>query len=266
MNRRIGLIALAVALALVGAIAVFSYAHNADKRAIAKTRSATVLISQKQIPAGTSWGDVLKGGYVKEEREPVDSAPSNALSNLQAAVPLDEVASGTIAGGQIIVRPMFAQASSKTGVLALPAGKIAVSVTMPANADVAGFVQSGSKVAIFTTFKIAKPSNATVQTDVGGGTDVYATKLLLNRIDVIATSQDAPSDVNGGKSNNNNNNSTQNVLVTLALSQQDAERLILSQQIGQLYLGLLSDSSVTDTNNGGAINVVTFNPTPVFVK
>jgi pilus assembly protein CpaB len=80
---------------------------------------------------------------------------------------------------------------------------------------------------------------------------------------VIATSQDAPSDVSGGKSSNNN--STKNVLVTLAVTQQDAERLILSQQIGQVYLALLSDSSVT-APDGGVLNTAIFKPTPVFVK
>lgn len=262
MNRRISLIALAVVLAVGGTVAVYSYAHNADKRAVAATRSISVLYAQKQIPKGTSWHDAVAAGYFAQERVPEDAAPSTALASTQAAVPSDQVATADIASGQIVVRPMFGAKTSTTGILQIPAKDIAVSVKLPANADVAGFVQSGSQVAIYSTFQVSKPSSATPNGVYGGGTDVYATKLLLPRVDVLATSQDAPSALNGDKSANN---STNNVLVTLALSQQDAEKLILAQQIGQLYLGLLSSSSVT-APDAGVYNVVTFKPAPIFVK
>jgi pilus assembly protein CpaB len=258
MNRRIVLVAVAVVLALVGTVGVYSYAHNADQRAVAKTHSVTVLVAQKAVPAGTSWADVLKGSYFKEERVPVDSAPSSAISSLTEPVPIGQVATAEIAAGQIVLRPTFGDKSASTGILAIPAGKMAVSVTMASNADVAGFVQNGSDVAIFATFKLA-PSAASKAI----GTDLYTTKLLLARVGVIATSQAPPGDLNGGKTTQNG--STSGVLVTLALSQTEAERLILSQQVGQLYLGLLSDTSVT-APDGGVTNVGVFTPAPIFVK
>jgi len=55
------------------------------------------------------------------------------------------------------------------------------------------------------------------------------------------------------------------VLVTLALTQAEAERIILAQQVGQLYLGLLSNTSVTAAD-GGVTNVAAFKPAPIFVK
>jgi pilus assembly protein CpaB len=227
-----------------------------------------VLIAQKQVPAGTTWSDAVRGGYFSQENVPASAAPSSALSSTDASVPSDEVATADIASGQIVLRPMFGTKTPTTGVLAIPKGMQALSVTLPANADVAGFVQSGSQVAIYTTFKIAKPTtsngNSGVQTgDTGGGADIYATKLLLPRVDVIATSQDAPSDLNGGKSAGNT--SSNNVLLTLSVTQQQAERVILAQQMGTLYMSLLSDSSVTN-EDGGTINVVTFKPTQIFVK
>lgn len=264
MNRRIGLIALAVVLALIGTLAVYSYAHNADKRAVDATRSAKVVYATKQIPAGTSWGEAIKGDYFTQEKVPVDAAPSTAVADTHVSIPLDEVATADIKPGQIVVRQMFGEKSATTGILAIPKGKMAVSITLPANADVAGFVQSGSQIAIFHTFKIGKGKDSSLpQVDLGGGTDLYGTKLLLPRVDVIATSQDAPSDLNGGSSKNNN--STTNVLVTLALSQSDAERMILAQQTGELYLALLSDSSVTALD-GGVLNLVKFEPTPIYAK
>jgi pilus assembly protein CpaB len=265
MNRRIGLIVLAIVLALVGTVAVYSYAHNADKRAVDATRSASVLYANKKIPSGTSWGDAVKGDYFTQEKVPVDAAPSTAVTDTAESIPLAEVATADISSGQIVVRPMFGAKTAATGILAIPKGKMAVSVTLPANADAAGFVQSGSQVAIYSTFKLDKGQSSTLPKGgaTGGGTDLYATKLLLPRVDVIATSQDAPSDLNGGKPSNNT--STTNVLVTVALTQADAERMILAQQIGQLYLALLSDSSVTAAD-GGVLNSAVFQPTPIFAK
>src|SRR3954447_6737358 len=264
MNRRIGLIVLAVVLALVGTVAVYSYAHNADKRAVEATRSASVLYATKQIPAGTTWGDAVRGDSSPQEKVRVDAAPSTAVADTAESVPVDEVATADISSGQIVVREMFGEKTATTGILAIPKGQMAVSVTLPANADVAGFVQSGSQVAIYTTLKLDNGQGSKLPKGgaIGGGTDLYATKLLLPRVDVIATSQDAPSDLNGGK---DSNNSTTNVLVTVALSQADAERMILAQQIGQLYLALLSDSSVTATD-GGVLNAAIFQPTPIFAK
>ena len=60
-------------------------------------------------------------------------------------------------------------------------------------------------------------------------------------------------------------NSNGKELLTLAVTQQEAQQIILAQQTGQLYLGLLSDSSVT-APDGGDINVGLFKPTPIFVK
>jgi pilus assembly protein CpaB len=268
MTRRIGLIALAVVLALVGTIAVYGYAHNADKRAVAAARSVQVVMVDKAVPAGTSWSDAVKGDYLSQERVPVNSAPSQAIGSLQAAVPDDQVATAQIAAGQIVVRQMFAKAQAATGILPIPEGKLAIAVSMSSSADVAGFVQPNSEVAIFITAKITKPDAGASPAPVAGalgGADLYVTKLLLPRVTVLATSQAAPADLNKASTASNNSANGDNLLITLALTQQQAQQVILAQQTGQLYLGLLSDTSKT-APDGGVTNVGVFKPTPIFVK
>ena len=267
MTRRIGLTVLAVVLALAGTFAVYLYAHQADQRAVAATKATTVVYARSQIPAGTSWADALKAGQLATESVPTNAAPPQALHATQGAVPGDEVASAAVGAGQIVVRSMFGKETATTGVLQIPDSDIAVSVTMPVNADVAGFVQSGSQVAIFTTFKVVPVGKSQSSTDVAGGQDVYSTKLLMTHVKVLAVSQDAPSDVNGGQASNGltSSSSTTNILVTLALSQQQTERVLLAQQTGQLYLGLLSDSSKT-APDAGVFNAVRFKPAPIFVN
>jgi pilus assembly protein CpaB len=258
--------ALAIVLALAGTFAVYLYAHRADQRAVAATSANTVVYATGEIPAGTTWSDAAKSGQLATERVPVDATPSGALRSIRSGVPGGELTNSTIGAGQIIVRSMFSTRIAKTGVLQIPGHTIAVSVMLPENADVAGFVQSGSQVAIFTTFKVVPTGKSKAASDVGGGTDLYTTKLLLPRVDVLAVSQAAPSDLNGGQSSNAvSSQSTNNILVTLSLSQADAERLLLAQQMGQLYLGLLSQNSATAADAGVA-NVVRFAPAPIFVK
>jgi pilus assembly protein CpaB len=270
MNRRLGLIVLAAVLALVGTIAVYSYAHNADKRAVDKTRSTTVLYAARDVPVGTTWKEALDGNFFTEERVPVDAAPSSAIPNLTAAIPDKDVATSRIGAGQIAVRQMFAEKVAKTGVLAIPKGKQALTVNVEADADVAGFVQSGSEIALYGTFELQASAKDKSGTGTFGGPNQSApklviTKLIAPRLSVIATSVGAPSDVQGRKSlsDSNSNSSTTTVLVTVAVDQRTAERIILARETGFLYMGLLTSDSVTGPD-GGTLNVGIFKPNPIF--
>lgn len=274
MKRRIAIVALAVVLAAAGTVAVYAYAHKADQRALADTRAAQVLITDRAIPAGTKWSDVVSGGYVHTDRVPAAAVPQDAVTSVDAPIGRTEVTGSDVGAGQVVLRQMFGASQAVTGALAIPAGDIAVSVSVPSSADVAGFVQPHSEVAIFATYKLAdkKAQNGTPPTpDAMGGqnntVDLYSTKLLLARVTVLATSVAAPSDVKGASAAGDatSSSSTSTVSVTLALPQQDAERLILSQTVGQLYLALLSNSSVTAPDSG-VVNVAKFAPAPIFVK
>ena len=259
MNRRLALIAAAVVLALVGAIAVYSYAHNADKRALDKTRAANVVIALKSVPAGTTWSDALKGGYFKVEREPADSVPDSAISDLNVSIPVDEVAAGTITPGQILLRPMFAAQTAVTGAVPIPKGLMAVTVAISADSAVAGYLAPQSQVAVFATSKL------TGSTPVQGASTVSndslkITKLLLPRVTVIATSQKANTALDTNSTNGQNG-----LLVTLAVNQTQAERLILAQNSGVLTMALLSDTSVS-ADDDGQISVCVCNPKPIYAR
>ena len=242
MNRRVMLIALAVVLALVGTGVIYAYVHNADKRAVDSTRSAQVLIAVHEVPAGTSWNDAVKGNYFQVQKVPVDSAPSLALSSTDASVPLDEVAAASIASGQIVLRPMFAEKTAAIGVLPIPAKDIAVAFAITGPAAVAGFVQPQSEVAVFVTYKLPATAASANDNTANGS----ATKLLFPRVLVLATSQAAPGTLNAANGTGGQ--------ITLALNQSQAEQLILASQSSQLYLGLLSDTSVTNADTGVTYN------------
>ena len=121
MNRRLGLTALAVVLAIIGTVAVFAYAKSADRRAVDGIEATSVLIVEKDIPSGTSWSEVVEGGFVSEEKLPARATPSTALRGVEADVPDGDVATAEIKPGQVVVRAMFGERAPATGKLAIPA-------------------------------------------------------------------------------------------------------------------------------------------------
>lgn len=259
MNRRIALIAVAIVLALVGTFAVYAYGKSADKRAVADTRTRSVLITTKRIPEGTSWADASKGGYLTSEHLPAGSAPSSALSSVgQAAIGKDAVAAADIAPGQILLRQAFGTATPKTGVLSIPKGDIAISVELPPDADVANYVAPGSQVIVFATAKL----KTKLKYDMTNGGDLEVTRTVVPRATVIATSNTAPTAV-AGTTTGSATSSDSTTMLTLGLSQYDAERVILAKNVGTLYLGLLSASSKV-AQDGGLLNAGAFKPVPIW--
>ena len=263
MKRRIGFVSAAVVLALVGTIAVYSYGRQADQRASAGGRAVSVLVAAKQVPAGTSWADVVKGRYTKLERMPAGSTPSSALSSVTTAgLGGNAVTQAAIASGQILLRESFGSAVPQTGALALPAGMIAVTVSLPSNADVAGYVVPKSQVVIFHSAQVTKIGTAGQSV---AGQQPTITETLVPRATVLATSQAAPTGTTGAATANATT-ANGSVMVTLALSQLDAQRVILGQKIGDLYLGLLSGASRVSGSDPGVLNVGVLAPVPIDPK
>jgi pilus assembly protein CpaB len=242
MNRRVLMTVAAVILALVGTGAVYAYAKNADRRAVAGNQPIDVLIVSKRVPAGIAAKDVRSGNYLRVDHLPADATPKGAVDTIGTDWE-SEVATADVQPGQVVLRDMFGSKVATTSGLAIPSGKIAVSVKLSTDGDVAGYVQPGSQIAIFDTFVLLDGKNAPSGSKTGTDkNDNWATKLLLARVDVLAVSQAAP---NGTKAGLEGTNSTANLLVTVAVSQADAERLIHVAQTGMPYAALLSDSSIS---------------------
>jgi pilus assembly protein CpaB len=233
MNRRLLMIALAVMLALAGTGAVFAYIKQADTRALAGTKAADVLVVQKQIPAGTAVADLLSGGYLQSERIPASNSPTDALATVGSSMS-GMVATADLQPGQIVMRQNFGALVPTTSGLAIPDGMMALSLMVATPADVAGYVQPKSEVAIFDTFKLVSKNGTAIGTS--GADPNQATKLLLPRVQVLAVSAAAPKNTGTAAGSGK-------LIVTVALNQADAERLVHEQTLGSLYLALLSQSS-----------------------
>jgi pilus assembly protein CpaB len=257
LKRRILAVALAVVLAALGTAGVLAYVHKADARAVAGMKAVTVLVARQQITSGTSASTALQDGSLASQRLPASSVPSDALHSIAPGLG-SLVLSATLQPGQLLLRPMLVTAaqSAATGGVAIPKGMVAVTVSLCLPEAVAGYIQPGSEVAVFDTYAngslTAQPNcnGPHQQQDFGSA----HTRLVLPRVEVLSVGQ-GPASAQGQSATNSTAYSGSQassgtpaqgeVLVTLAVNQANAERLILLTEAGLPYLALLTSSSQT---------------------
>jgi pilus assembly protein CpaB len=243
MTRRILAITIAIALAGLGAAGGLFLIMTADQRARANIQDAvTVAIAAKRIPVGTTGARVRDGAMVRLERMPKSSVPSDALSDISPE--LDRmVITSNIAVGQVLLAAHFGEQSKVTSGLPLPEGKMAVTVQTGAPEQVAGYVQPGAQVVVFLTYELLDRN--------GRKTGIERTRVLLPRVEVLAVgTYQTEQNRNDGNAVTGTATLRNTVMVTLAVNQPEAERLISGLSTGTLYLGLHTESVEVRTGSG----------------
>ncbi len=255
MSRRIGLLAFALVVALLGTAAVFSYVSRVESRALAGAKPVDVLVAKERITAGTSAADALKRELVELTTLPRRAVPEGALSTVE------DSGSGTLVSdmfaGEVLLKSKFAEQAARTGELLIPKEKIALSMEFDDPERVAGFVVPGSEVAVFATLPQMSGSATATATQDGNGqrVDVKAsvdndiTRLLLPRVSVIAVGP-ATLRPKAKSKDEGDDESVATTILTVAVSQDEAERLVHAKRTGELYLGLLNTNSKTGPGAG----------------
>lgn len=239
MDRRRILLVVAVVVALLGTALVFLYVRGADARAEERFDTVDVLRAVAPIEAGETIDDAAANG--KLALQPV--ATDYLLPNYQTSV---ESLSGSVAtvrilaGEQIVTDKFGAEAEAQASALSLSKGEIAISISLSDTARVAGFINPGSEVAIFLN-----------GTDQGGA--AYS-RLLLPKVEVIAvgstsTTQTTTTSPEGTQTTEE----LPKTLMTLALNQADAERVLFAQVSGELVFALITEDSNVNKGSGTVV-------------
>jgi pilus assembly protein CpaB len=213
MSRRAVLVVVALAVAALSTALLTLYVRDAQARADARQDLVQVLVAKQDVKAGTTGQELLDEGLADLISIPKSAANPDALSELSPRLRTFHLDAPVYTGEQILSK-RFTQ--SATSHLAIPEGQLAVSVQLDDAARVAGYVEAGSEVAIFVT-------------TTGQG----VTQLLLDRVEVLEVGGNA----NGGQQRDGR-------LLTLAVSEEQARRVILAQTQGSLYVALLNEASV----------------------
>ncbi len=174
------------------------------------------------------------------------------------------VLSADLAPGQLLLRPMLVTAAQTTSGLAIPPGMMALTLSFCLPEVVAGAVQAGSQVAIFDTVGFSSAGTITAGPGcTGAHTQIdgtVKTRVVLTRVLVLSvgsgarqrvTSTSAASTLSGSSSSSGQ----ASTLVTLAVTQAQAEQLIQMTETGMPYLALLTTNSHTTSDAGHLLTV-----------
>ena len=251
LKRRVLTVTLAILLAVLGTAGVLAYVHKANARALEGMRPVSVLVAQGQIPAGTSAGSAEQGGQLRSEMLPASAVPLNAVRSITPEL-ATLVMSAKVQPGQLLLRPMLVTPAQVTGGAALPAGMLAVSVNLCLPEAVAENIASGSEVEVLDTFAPASPT-LTAGPNCTGPHQQQAyghvhTVVVLPRVEVLSVGPAGGANHAASSTGTSafNRSSTDpatsqpgNELVTLAVTQAAALRLVQITEAGLPYLALL---------------------------
>jgi pilus assembly protein CpaB len=231
MDRRKVLLIAAAFIAALGTLLVFLYVRGADTRADQKYDAVQVLRAVKQINPGETVEAAQAAGKIESSTVSRKDYLPGALTSLDSVA--GKVAVSPIYPKEQIVNSKFGATGSSNG-LTIPKGKLAISVNLTDPSRVAGFVNPGDKVAVFAT------------DDEG----TY-TRLVLPKVDVIGAGTTTvvattTTDAEGGQTQEQ----LPKTLLTLAVSQAEAERVLFADKKGELSFGLLNNDSRVAPSGG----------------
>src|SRR4051812_9770878 len=148
MDRRKVLLAVAAVIAALGTLLVFLYVRGADTRADQRYDAVQVLRVVKPIAAGETVEAAQAAGKIESGSVSKKDLLPDALTGTESVA--GKIAVTNMFPGEQLIGSKFGATGSSNG-LAIPKGKIAISVNLSDPARVAGFVVPGDKVAIFMT-------------------------------------------------------------------------------------------------------------------
>lgn len=227
MDRRRILIAAAAVVAALGVVLVLLYVRGADQRAQRRFQTVKVLTATARISPGESLQQAADTGKIELRAVTGNELLTGYQTSTSALA--GQVALTTIYPGEQIIAAKLGTTAAPTSPLAIPKGMLAISVNLTDPARVAGFVQPGSSVAIFL--------------DGNQGGQPF-TRLLLPKVRVLGVGSTTP--VSTTTTDAQGQQSTEQLprtLLTLALDQADAQKVLFAQGNGELALGLLTNDS-----------------------
>lgn len=217
MNKKVAAIVAAGVLALLGVVALVSYANNADNRALENVDLVEVLRVNEQIDPLASAADVQ--AKVAVVKIPKLAAVPGALTNLDAVA--GQVTASVLVPGDQLTAAKFAKPDEAVGDIKLPKGMQELTIPLNGARIVGGALIAGDRVGVFVSYngKTANPIN----------------QLLLLRVQGVLAE-----DGTAGEP-----------MLTFAVPTFKAEQLVHAMEFGKVWLSKQNDD--TDTKGGKTI-------------
>lgn len=236
MDRRKLLLVVAAVVAVLGVALVFVYAKGADNRAADKYDTTEVLVAKVKINPGESFDEALESGKF----ELADVAQGQVLKGAddESDPYQGSVALTTIYPNEQLILDKFGGTDEVEAdvTLPIPDGKIAISIAVEDAGRVGYFVRPGAEVAVISTL-IDRATQAPI-----------VTRTLLDRVTVLAAGD--TSSITDTTAGDEEAESGIKQLLTIAVTQRQAEQVRFAEKAGELSAALLNSASVVKTDDG----------------
>ena len=238
--KRTIIVVAAIVVALVAGGLTYLFLHNAQQNAYNNAKLEPAYVVTKAVPRGLAGADAVNGKYFSQKSIPVEVRPTSSVTDLAAIQGKTAIANFPV--GQVLVDGMFVSAAQAAATFSqvIPAGDVAVTVSVDSVHAVANLPQPGDKVDMLIS---------------QGGNETY----LLQNIDILAIgTSTAGSTTTAGATTATTTINTSG-LYTFAATPTNAERIALAQQAGMgIYLLLVPANnpvvSVAPYNPGNILN------------
>jgi pilus assembly protein CpaB len=244
MARRSVLLLVAALIAVAGTTMIVLYVQSIDARATADQELVEVLVATETIETGESVSDAQEAGKIEKSEVRRADLVDGSLSSTSSIS--DLVAIGAVYPGEQLIAKKFGSLG-ETQSLVIPEGKMAVSVELTDFERVAGFVNPGNEVAVFATpqdLVALLPENK--EQKLGD-----YTRIILARVPVLGVgTTSVTSRTTKTEDGDQVAEEVARTILTLAVTQDEAERLIQGDRNSDLTFALLTDESQVADNPG----------------
>lgn len=235
MNRLFGrrsvALAGAVILAGLGTFALMSYVRGIEARTLRGAELVEVFVAKDLIPSGTAGQVAINDGLIEKQTVPRKALAEGSISSLKEIE--NRVAAVDIFKGEQINQARFVRPAEARGLIPIPADRQAMSIEVDMPPGVAGFVQSGDQVSIIAQLEEPEPR----------------AEYLLQNVQVLAVGQRVVT-IDGNKDAGQVQQTQERVLLTLAVTPAEAEKLAFAMFQGQIHVTLLPTGQQPSSTSG----------------
>ena len=226
-------VVLALILATLATAGVFLYARGVEEDAKAGGTMVSVVVSEVDIPPRTDLNLLIKDDLFKV-------IPVNEAAYVDGAVTsIDQLADknnavAILAGEQIPQARITGNVQG--GALSIPEGMEALTVSLDAPRGVAGLINTGDSVTIYSTFKEVARKDGSTET---------VTVVLVPTVELLAVHRPLASTAFGGGDSEAQGEQLPGSLAVLRA--EDAQRFVFSMESGSTWFGLLPPDAQGET-------------------
>lgn len=239
MRSRILIIIVAVILGGLAAVLAANYLRSARTEIAAKDEPVEVLVAQEDLPRGLSAEELIERGLVAKQEIPQRFVSADAVSSERMIE--NQVLAVPVSAGEQLTRTRFQYPAQAGLSYSVPDDYVAVSISVDEVTGVSGLLKPSDNVVVYSTFN---PEDQELP-------DFTMTTIAKARVLAVGAETSAESNTSNAQAEEDNagvlaagrsenaRGGTGYQTVTLALSVEDAQRVVYAAELGHIYLALL---------------------------